>query len=224
MSSDHVKAILQLCHRLVVGTSWRFGRTTKTKKRFVGTCTGIIWKGPSKRKGGAFFFLGTYKHHVGCAHNDVIRLMMADYQAEFQAKDTSTKKAVTATHDLEFKVNGTWISLGKMVPSKVRELDHESVDRWLEQHGELKIGFVAPQTVEAAPPTVRQAVAPIVPQTTEVQPHTFEAFLHDRKFPFSDAAFCIKCATLKEGIWHRMVACGVPEDVRYSVLELQRQS
>jgi len=149
-SDEHSRAV---ANRIVSALSFhvsgcpiRFGRTHKVTQRFEGRAHGIQWKGPCRRRGGAFVVLCDYGTMKKQEHRMVLKQMLLDY-SEFlhylrcsnaqplkkrrNPYEPVRNKAVNASNDLELFIKGAWISFGNLFPTKVRQLQSPHVENWL---------------------------------------------------------------------------------------------
>lgn len=124
----------------------RFGRTHKVHKRFEGIARGIQWRGPCKRRGGAFVILCDYGNMVKQEHRMVLKQMLEDYSQYVLTLSTTNaspikkrrksyqvcrNKAVNSSNDLELLIDGRWVPFGQYMPTPVRELQPSAVSMWL---------------------------------------------------------------------------------------------
>lgn len=138
--------ILEIASKKIRNCRIRFGRTHKVSKRFNGIARFITWKGPCKRRGGAFVLICDYSNLRQEEHKMVLLQMMQDYSSHLlQLKlsgaipDKKRRKGfevcrnttINASNDLELFINDGWISFGAYIPSNVRELQVDAVNVWL---------------------------------------------------------------------------------------------
>jgi hypothetical protein len=141
--------VLDAAQRTIENVRIRFGRTHKVDERFIGLSRSIVWLGPCHRRGGGFNFLCDYGNMRNVAHKMVLKQMLSDYgNLISRLKDTGAtplnkrrKKyeqcrntAINSSNDLEFEINGHFISLATFMPTKVRELRKAETEEWLSKN------------------------------------------------------------------------------------------
>jgi hypothetical protein len=149
MDREMARRIIDVASHDIVNCPIRFGRTHKVQRRFVGTARSIIWKGPCKRRGGAFVILCDYDTMREQEHKMVLLQMIEDYSEHLlQLKlvgakpekkrrkqyDVCRNKTINSSTDLQLYIHGKWLSFGKYMPSKVRELVMFDTRNWLTRH------------------------------------------------------------------------------------------